>query len=90
MRMRSIIHMKSRILIHELNFLQRFLSDDAEDVAASALHALMDDPYSICIVREFRELEAAEMRRMLSSVEMALWGSKTSRKRFFWLTELSC
>ena len=44
---------------NKLNFLQRLLSDDAEGVAASALHALMDDPDSICIVRECRELEAA-------------------------------
>ena len=29
---------------NKFNFLQRLLSDDAEGVAASALHALMDDP----------------------------------------------
>ena len=50
--------MKCRILIRKLNFLQRLLSDDAGGVAVSALHALMDDPDSNCIVRECREQEA--------------------------------
>ena len=44
--------MKSRILIHKLAFLLRLLSDYTDGVAVSAMHALLDDPDSICIVRE--------------------------------------
>ena len=48
---------KSRILIRKLGFLLRLMSSDADGIAASAMHALLDDPDSISIIRECRELE---------------------------------
>lgn len=49
---------KSRILIQKLTFLLQLLSDDTDVVTVSEMHALLDDPDSICIIRECRELEA--------------------------------
>ena len=48
---------KSRILIRKLGYLLHLLSDGAEGIGASAFHALLDDPDSLCIVKECRELE---------------------------------
>ena len=48
---------KSRILIRKLGYLLYLLSDGTEGVGASAVHALLDDPDSLCIVKECRELE---------------------------------
>ena len=48
---------KSRILIRKLGYLLYLLSDGAEGVGASVFHALLDDPDSLCIVKECRELE---------------------------------
>ena len=47
---------KSRILIRKLGYLLHLLSDGAEGGGASAFHALLDDPDSLCIVKECREL----------------------------------
>ena len=44
--------MKARILTWKLGFLLHLLSGRDEGVAASAMHALLDDPGSICIVRD--------------------------------------
>ena len=60
--------MKSRILIRKLTFLLRLLSGHSDGIAASAMHALLDDPDSICIVRECRELEAVYSLRLTDTI----------------------
>ena len=58
---------KSRILTRKLGYLRHLLSNGDGGVVASsgdggvvasAMHALLDDPGSICVVRDCRELEA--------------------------------
>ena len=51
--------MKSRILTRKLSFLLRLWSSGDKGVTASAMHTLLDDSGSICIVEECGKLEAA-------------------------------
>ena len=44
------------------------MSDNADGVAVSAMYALVDDPDSICIIRECRELEAAYHLKYTDSI----------------------
>ena len=53
--------MKFRILIRKLTFLLRLLSDDTDGVAVSAMHALLDDPDSICLVRELKAVYSLKL-----------------------------
>ena len=50
---------KARILTRKLAFLKHLLSDESVGVGSATMHSLLDDPDSICIVRECRELEAS-------------------------------
>ena len=59
---------KSRIPIHKLTFLQRLLSWDTNGTAASTMHALLDDPDSICIVRECHELQAVHSLKLNDTI----------------------
>ena len=38
-------------------YLLRLMSGNADSVAVSAMHALVDDPDSTCIIKECRDLE---------------------------------
>ena len=49
--------MRCRILLRKLAFLQRLLRDDAVGVGAEVLHACVDDIESVCLVKEYVELE---------------------------------
>ena len=60
--------MKSRILIRKLSFLLHILSDTDGGVAASAMHALLDDPDAICLVKECRELEAVYVLKLTDKI----------------------
>ena len=61
---------KSRILTRKLGLLLCLISGDADGVVVSAMHALVDDPDSICIIRECRELEAVYSLKYTDSI---LW-----------------
>ena len=47
----------SRIVVRKLRFLKRQLAEGAVGVAAVAMRSLLDDPNSLCLVGECRELE---------------------------------
>ena len=47
----------SRIVVWKLRFLKRQLAKGAGGVAAVAMRSLLDDPNSLCLVGECRELE---------------------------------
>ena len=46
-----------RIVVRKLGFLKRELTVGAVGVAAVAMRSLLDDPNSLCLVVECRELE---------------------------------
>ena len=50
---------KARILTRKLAFLKHLLSQESDGVGAATIHSLLDDPDSLCIVRECRDLEAS-------------------------------
>lgn len=47
----------SRLLLRKLGFLKRTLSDTATGVGAAAMESMVDDVSSLCLVKEYRELE---------------------------------
>ena len=59
---------KSRILTRKLGLLLCLISCNADSVAVSAMHALVDDPDFICIIRECRELEAVYSHKYTDSI----------------------
>ena len=59
---------KSRILTQKLGFLLCLISGNADGVTVSAMHALVDDPDFICIIRECRELEAVYSLKYTDSI----------------------
>ena len=54
----GIESIKARILTKKLAFLKHLLSEESVGVGSTTMHSLLDDPDSICIVKECRELEA--------------------------------
>lgn len=49
--------MRCRITVSRLSFLKRQLVENASGIGAAAMSALIDDPDSLCLVRECKELE---------------------------------
>ena len=47
----------SAIAVRKLGFLRRQLAEGAEGIGAVAMRSLVDDPNSLCLVGECRELE---------------------------------
>ena len=45
------------MLIRKLSFLKRLLDENAVGIVSIAVKSLMDDPVSICLVKECRSLE---------------------------------
>ena len=48
---------RSKILIRKLGFLRRQLLEDATGIGALAVRSMLDDPNSLCVVQECRDLE---------------------------------
>ena len=53
----DMVSVTSEIAVRKLGFLKRQLAEGAEGVGAVAMRSLLDDPNSLCLVGECRELE---------------------------------